>query len=464
MTETEAGAAQDRRNPSLKRRVLHGGLLNIGGTMAAHALRLASNLVMTRLLAPEAFGLMAMVLTTHMALEMLTDIGIKNSIVRARDGDDPRYLRTAWTVQLVRSLTIALMIAAAGGVLALLGPDLAPAGTVYADPRLPGMIAVSALAMALRGLESTAVPLAVRKLRYMGITALDIGTQLATMAIMIGFAMIEPTVWALVVGLIAGRAARTAISHLFFEGPRMGFEWDREIAADLWNFGRWVIGSSLLTYVAMNADRLILGGLVDAHDFGLYVIAMLWIQAGVTVLQMLTQRVSIAAFAEVRRTAPERVPEAFRKALHLFDAICLAACLAGVIGGAWFIDLVYEPEYAPAGAYVGMLSFSFLTLRYRQYGAHLLSCGDSLGLMYANAIEAAALCLLLPLGFHLAGIWGVLPVVALSRLAAAPLLIRRSAHETRPSMVREAAVVAAILAAAAVHFFLTAPVFGAGAT
>jgi O-antigen/teichoic acid export membrane protein len=452
MTETDG---KSRGRPAgLKQRILRGGMVNLAGTMATHILRLASNLVMTRLLAPEAFGLMAMVLTTHMALEMLTDIGINNSVVRADRGDAPRYLRTAWTAQMLRSCCIAAVVAAVGGLLALLGPDIAPMGTVYADPRLPGMIAVSALAMVVRGLESTAVPLAVRKLRFVGITLLDIGTQLATMAIMIAFAMVEPSVWALVVGLIAGRVVRTAISHLAFEGPRMGFEWDREIAADLWRFGRWVIGSSMLTYVAMNADRLILGGLIDAHDFGLYVIAMLWVQAGVTVLQIITHRVSMSAYSEIRRTAPERLPQAFRKTVMVFDGICLATCLAGILGGAQLITLLYEPRYASSGAYLGMLSFSFLTLRYRQYGALLLSKGDSLGMMYANAIEAAALCLLLPLGFHLGGIWGVLPVVALSRLTAAPLLIMRSAREIKPSIAREVAIAAAILISAGAYYML----------
>ena len=135
------------------------------GQGAQRGLSLLSSLIMTRLLAPEAFGLMAMVFTVHMLVNMISDIGIRQSIVRAKKGDDIAFLQVAWTVQVMRAALVALVVLAAAGGLMLLGPRLAAPESVYADPLLPGLVAASALIVLFRGLESVGVHLASRRMK-----------------------------------------------------------------------------------------------------------------------------------------------------------------------------------------------------------------------------------------------------------------------------------------------------------
>ncbi len=50
--------------------------MTLGGVGGQQFLRLASNLILTRLMFPEAFGLMALIQTFMVGLQMFSDIGI----------------------------------------------------------------------------------------------------------------------------------------------------------------------------------------------------------------------------------------------------------------------------------------------------------------------------------------------------------------------------------------------------
>src|SRR4051812_6290963 len=70
-------------------------MLGFGG---GQALRFAGNLVLTRLLMPEAFGLMVLVNTFLMGLALFSDIGVGTSVIQNKRGDERAFLDTAWTI------------------------------------------------------------------------------------------------------------------------------------------------------------------------------------------------------------------------------------------------------------------------------------------------------------------------------------------------------------------------------
>src|SRR5213593_469813 len=89
---------------TLRSRLVGATLWIILGTVSQHLLRLVSNLIVTRLLAPDMFGVMAVATTVPVIMALLSDIGLTPNIVRSPWGDDPVFLDTAWTVSIVRGL------------------------------------------------------------------------------------------------------------------------------------------------------------------------------------------------------------------------------------------------------------------------------------------------------------------------------------------------------------------------
>ena len=95
---------------NLKKRAISSGIWVSAGYGLQQVLRFGSNLVLTRLLFPEAFGLMAIIQTVMIGLTMMSDIGIQPSIVQNKRGNEPIFLNTAWTIQVIQGLLIFLVV------------------------------------------------------------------------------------------------------------------------------------------------------------------------------------------------------------------------------------------------------------------------------------------------------------------------------------------------------------------
>jgi O-antigen/teichoic acid export membrane protein len=69
-------------------------------------IRFGSNLIITRLLLPEHFGLMALVTTFLVGLALFSDTGVGPNIIQNPKGEEPIFFNTAWTVQAIRGVLL----------------------------------------------------------------------------------------------------------------------------------------------------------------------------------------------------------------------------------------------------------------------------------------------------------------------------------------------------------------------
>ena len=79
---------------SLRQLVFKASTWTLAGYGVNQALRLGGNLILTRLLFPEAFGLMAIGMTVIYGVGMFADTGI-TPIVQNAQGNHPDFLNTA---------------------------------------------------------------------------------------------------------------------------------------------------------------------------------------------------------------------------------------------------------------------------------------------------------------------------------------------------------------------------------
>ena len=184
--------------PNLKQRFKRAASWTLLSYGATQVLRLASNLVLARWLAPEMFGVMAIANLAIVALVMLSDVGLGAGAIRSPRGDDPTFLNVTWVVQIVRGGVIALATLAIAAGLSLAGhAGWLPAHSVYADPMVPKVIAMLSVLGLVMGLESTKVWSQRRGLALAQLTKIELGCQLATTLFILTWAAIAPSVWAL---------------------------------------------------------------------------------------------------------------------------------------------------------------------------------------------------------------------------------------------------------------------------
>lgn len=408
---------------SLKSRIIRAGGWNVLQVVVSNMMRLGSNLVMTRLLVPEAFGLMSFIMTIVTAFTMLSDIGINRSIIRDADGDTERFLRAAWVVQIWRSLFIGGGVLVSAILAFFFAEGLARTGTVYADPLLPFLIAAISILPVLDGLKSTNWFIAERRLQNGRIIAIELLAQVIAILSQIAIAMMWPSVWTLVIGTVLGQLFRTILSHAVFQGPGMKWEPNAEIAFRIWSFGKYLMGSSVLTFAAQNTDKFILASLLGSANFGLYAIAQIWASAGRVLLGRITDKIGFAVIGEVLRTRPTEAPALFKRFQRSIDVLCVSMFVIVLLLGEPFIRLMYTEAYQTAGHYLKILSLGFLALRFDAMIMFVLNSGNSRALMVTSGLRAAAITTLLPLGYYLIGMEGALMTAALAPLASAPYTI-----------------------------------------
>src|SRR5690606_17005291 len=132
----------------------------VGWSMAAHVsgygLRFIASLAMTRLLAPEMFGVMAVATVVQVVTAMLCDVGLRQAVIQSARGDSQNFLDTAWTMQIIRGGIIWVVCClCALGIVWGVDRGFFEAGSVYADPVLPYIIVVMSLTAVILGFQST---------------------------------------------------------------------------------------------------------------------------------------------------------------------------------------------------------------------------------------------------------------------------------------------------------------------
>lgn len=402
-----SGAAGGAPAGTLRRRAIRGSLLEFAGFGAAQVLRLGSNLIMTRLLFPEAFGLMALVYILIAGLELLSDVGLQASVVQNPRGDDERFLNTAWTIQLLRGAVLAALAAALAWPMALL----------YEEPQLRSLMPVAALGLAIAGGNSMSLLLLRRRLAIGKLTAIELSTQVASTATMIVWAWLHPTVWALVAASLVAATGRLVASHAIREAPLPRLVWDREAAASLYHFGKWIFGSSALHFLARQADRLLLGRFVGMAGLGVYSIAVFLSEAFADVVTRLTHGVLFPALSEVGRSDRARVAEVFYRARLPLDAGFQTAMGGLTVAGSLVVGWLYDARYADAGWILQALA-----VRVAMYSALtpvetcLFAIGHTRYGFYRSAARAAWIAVALPVGWWWGGLQGVVAAVALSEV------------------------------------------------
>lgn len=410
----------------LKARMLKAGAWLIGGNLSSQLLRLISNLILTRLLLPEAFGLVAAVNTLYFALVMFSDLGVWQSVVKSEHGREERFLGTAWTLQLLRGLLLAVIVLA----LALALQSTAAAGmfapgTVYADPRLPPMMAVFALCAVIQGMESMKLATAQRDLQVGRMARLELAAQLGAMAVTISLAWATRSVWALLLGTLVGGAIRTALSHLYLPGRHIRPCWDRTSAIEIFGFGKWIFVSSIIGFLAAHGEKLMLGASLSIASFGIFSIAGNLLSAVSGIYSTLNGRVIFPSLSQALRAADRgEVVRVYTRVQQIADLFLGVLSGGLLLSGQWLVRLLYDARYQDAGWMLQLLSLSLLAMRHQVVEQLMFARGQPAWVSANNSLRAVSLAIAIPSGFALGGEVGAVIGVVTSQFASWPLSLR----------------------------------------
>lgn len=400
---------------SLKSRTINSSAWVIAGHLLSQLIRFGGNLVLTRLLIPEMFGVMAIITVVMIGFAMFSDIGLLQNIVQSKRGDEASFLNTAWTIQILRGFFLFVLGIIVSAILYLAGQERwLPLNTVYDDPELPKILVIMSLTLLIAGFNSIYLMTLTRKLALSKTVSIDIFSQAIGLGYTIFLAWCQQNIWALVIGALVSPVIKMLLSHSSFIGERCQLQWDKEAVHEILNFGKWIFLSSILGFLLNQGDRLLLGGLISSEKLGVYTIAFFLANAIRDILQRLASSVFFPVLSETIREQPKRISEIYYKIRLKIDSITMF--FAGFLfkTGYFFIDVFYDKRYEEAGWMLQILSLSLISVGFSLSNQCFLAYGQARLNSISTGIQTLTLYIFVPLVFTYYGFKAVIWVIAIN--------------------------------------------------
>jgi O-antigen/teichoic acid export membrane protein len=389
----------------LRRLAVTGSLLSMFGFASIMLMRLVGNVVVAGWLYPEAFGLMAIVNALMMGLAMFSDVGVRPSIVQNKRGEDAAFLRTAWSVQVIR-----------GFILAIIAVILAfPIASLNGEPQLILLIIVTGLSSIVMGFNSTWLFVHMRRLDLKNLVILDIIAAFLSTAVMLIWAYFYPSIWALVSSAFVNAGVRLIASHTWLAGDViMGFQWEREALRELIKFGKWIFISTAIGFLLMRMDVFVLGSLAGMTTLGLYSIAKTLGRIPIDALMKLSDMVMFPLYSRLREQGAEQLRAKMFKARVLLLALFLPPVWILILFGGDIIALLYDERYQQAGWILQILAVGTVaTVIVTSIYPVLLAVGDSFRNMLNSLTRLVMFASTMSLGYWWGGVEGLIIGLAL---------------------------------------------------
>lgn len=362
---------------------MRGTVLSIVNVFGMQLLRLVGNLITTRILFPEAYGLMALVLVLSQGLQMISDVGILPSIIQHERGEERSFLDTAWTLQILRGAFITI----SSIVLAW------PYAKFYGRDELVPLILFASIQGTLAGFNSTKLGTLNRRIELGRLVAMNITSQLVMTGVTVVWALVSPTVWSLLGGALAGDVARLVLSHAALPGRNNRLCWDRDAVRVIFDFGKWIFLSTFVTYLGIRFDIMALGKLGDegSNDvLGVYYIGQNLASLPVLITGQVVSWVLLPALSESFRGDRAGFFDRVHRARRTVNALGVLMIAGTAIAAPAFFHFLYDERYHDAGWIVqlAMLPTWFYFLQETSIRVQL-AMGNARAQMLANVAKLA---------------------------------------------------------------------------
>lgn len=395
-------------------KILTGSLWTMVGFSSEMLFRMGSSLILTRIFLPEVFGTMAIVTAIMVGMEMLSEVGVRTSLIQNPNAKTINFAQTAWTVQIIRGFFLWSLVFIFSSQLAV----------HFQEPNLTYLLPVAAISLIFKGFTSSNQHLYSRELGVKKIVLTKGLVQFISIFSVIILSFIYQSIWAIVIGSLLSAFLNTLFSFVLFQHFKMRLMLDKQVVRSILKIGKWLFFATMFHFLIAQGDRLILGSLINKTELGLYNLAAMFTQIPISILAALSGNILLPFLAKSFNEKPEHFNQTFNDLLHKILRYMLPLVAALAILGNMLIQLLYPEEFHLAGQILQLLAIaSFFQVISFALIPVLLSRGDSFRHMLAYL---SLLVLYLPgiyLGFKFYGMWGAFYAMCAAQIIWLPIII-----------------------------------------
>ena len=293
---------------SLSKKVSRGAVWASVATMCTGGLNIISAIILARLLAPEEFGLMAIVTAIVVFSQGTTQMGLESALIQKQDKLED-FLNTTWTFDLTRYLILFL-------ILFLAAPFFA---SFFNEPRAATILRVISLILVFRGLRNIGVVYFRKNLDFKNQFFLEVLPMFANICVVILLAFFLRNVWALVWASITSSIATCCISY-FMHPHRPRFDFNIKRAFALFNFGKWILGESIIGMIKDQGMTMFVGKSLGIPILGLFNRASFFSTILFQQINIIVWKVGYPTYSQLQGDH-ERLKQVFLKTLQLLTFV-----------------------------------------------------------------------------------------------------------------------------------------------
>jgi len=247
-------------------------------------------------------------------------------------------LDTAWTVHVFRGLVLAL-------VLLLTAPLV---GWFFEDYRVVKLLQIICLAEVLNGFINVGIIYFEKELKFHKQFIYEMLSNAISLVVGIILAYKFASVWALVWANLAGVTVRCILSYVLHP-YRPHYCFNLIQAKELFRFGKWMFGHTIVVFLWQEADRIIIGKMLGAAALGVYQIAYRISNLGSSQVSLATSTVAFPTYVKLREEE-DRLRKAFLDVfetticfvlpLTIFTFLAAEDIVHGLLGEKWIESIV----------------------------------------------------------------------------------------------------------------------------
>ena len=253
--------------------------------LSIRGLGLVSTVILARLLLPADFGLVALATMIIAATEILSEFSFDVALIQNQHAQRSHY-DTVWTMTVLRGgLTAALVLLFA-----------APAAHFFAEPRLTGVMHVLVGLVLLDAVQNVGIIDFRKNLDFRRDFFFTVWPRLFAFFVTIVLAYYWRSYWALVAGIVTGRASLVAASYVFHPyRPRPDLrEW-----RGILGFSGWMLFSNIVNFLYVRVDTFIIARMAGSSALGIYSVAFEIANMATTELVAPIRRAILPGYAKI---------------------------------------------------------------------------------------------------------------------------------------------------------------------
>lgn len=333
---------------NLKEKTASGGVYTGLSQLLISVITFGSTPILTRLLTPDDFGVVAMVAAVMGFAQLFSDAGFSAATIQRKEVSSQQVSNLFWIACVLGGI-LCLFVIFTSPILALL----------YGDPRVTGIAMAWSLSFLVSALSIQPLAILRRDMKFGTVATIDVLFVTVASLTAIAIAWLTNSYYALVFGPLAGSLTKALLafgtSRFIPMRPRRNAD-----TRQLVRFGANLTGFHALHYFSRNADNILIGKFVGSAPLGIYSKAYALMMLPLRQLNLPLTAVAVPALSRLQDD-PGKYRAAYMSIVEKLIICATPICLVCVFFSESVVSVLLGPKWPAAAPILAILAINGLT-------------------------------------------------------------------------------------------------------